>query len=95
MCQWLAQFVITKSTPSIFLAMGWGTFIFFAAICALTAVFTFFFVPETKGLTMEEIDAKFGYHSHVRPMQRSMDTSPHGETASQEAKEKDMYRETV
>jgi len=72
MCQWLAQFVITKSTPSIFLAMGWGTFIFFAAIYA-----------------------KFGYHPHMLPTQRPMGTPTHAETASQEGKEKDIYRETV
>ncbi|KIR39152.1 MFS quinate transporter QutD [Cryptococcus deuterogattii 99/473] len=61
MCQWLWQFVITKSTPEIFLAMGWGTWIFFAACLMLSAVWAFFFLPETKGLRLDEMDALFGF----------------------------------
>ncbi len=90
-----SQFVITKSTPSIFLAMGWGTWIFFAACCALTAVYTFFFIPETKGLTMSQIDEKFGYKTHIAPSQHAMGTSSPRDDLSHEGKDKDVYRETV
>ena len=41
-------------------SMGYGTFIFFGIICFLAAAFIFFMVPETKGLTLEEMDEVFG-----------------------------------
>lgn len=40
--------------------MNYGTFIFFGIICFLAAAFIYFMVPETKGLTLEEMDEIFG-----------------------------------
>ena len=37
----------------------------FAGINVLLAVFVYFFVPETKGVMLEEMDAKFGGVNHV------------------------------
>lgn len=39
--------------------IGWGTFIFFAAFATLAGVWTFFFVPETKDKTLEQLDRLF------------------------------------
>ncbi|ODN98151.1 hypothetical protein I350_07794 [Cryptococcus amylolentus CBS 6273] len=64
MCQWLWQFVITKTTPKIFIAMGWGTWIFFAACLMGSAIWSYFFLPETKGLRLDEMDALFGFAGH-------------------------------
>lgn len=36
-CQWLWQYVITRSTPYIFAAMAWGTWIFFAGCLCLAS----------------------------------------------------------
>lgn len=36
-----------------------GTFWLFSTFCALNIVFTIFCVPETKGKTLEEIQARF------------------------------------
>ena len=41
-------------------SMGYGTFIFFGLMCLIGAVFIYFVVPETKGLTLEEMDEVFG-----------------------------------
>ena len=41
-------------------SMGYGTFIFFGVMCFLGAGFIYFFVPETKNLTLEEMDEVFG-----------------------------------
>lgn len=41
------------------------TFYFFAGINLLLAVFVWFFIPETKKVTLEEMDALFGGANHV------------------------------
>lgn len=40
--------------------MKYGTYIFFAAFCAIGGLFVYFFVPETKDKTLEELDVYFG-----------------------------------
>lgn len=44
---------------------GFYAFYFFAGINFLLAVFVFFFIPETKKVTLEEIDTLFGGANHV------------------------------
>ena len=44
-------------------SIGWGTYIFFAAWLVLGALFVYFFVPETCGKTLEQMDAAFGSHT--------------------------------
>lgn len=51
---------IGQATPEMIAAMGYGTFIFFGLICFIGALFVYFFVPETKNLTLEEMDEVFG-----------------------------------
>ncbi|KAM0689292.1 hypothetical protein Q7P36_011369 [Cladosporium allicinum] len=58
--QWLFNFVITKITPEAINSIGWRTFLMFAIFCMCMAVFVWVFVPETKQLTLEEIDVVFG-----------------------------------
>jgi hypothetical protein len=41
-------------------SMGYGTFIFFGLMCTFAAAFVYFMVPETKNLTLEEMDEVFG-----------------------------------
>ena len=41
-------------------SIGYGTYIFFAAFALVAFVFTWFFIPETRGKTLEEMDAVFG-----------------------------------
>ncbi|KAJ5714038.1 uncharacterized protein N7483_011219 [Penicillium malachiteum] len=57
---WLSDFIIGIATPSMLDNITYGTYIFFAAMCFLAGVWAFFFVPETSGKTLEELDAVFG-----------------------------------
>ncbi|KAH6997426.1 general substrate transporter [Ilyonectria destructans] len=57
---WMCNFIIGLVTPDMLESLGWGTYIFFAAFCLLAFVFTYFFVPETKGKSLEDMDAVFG-----------------------------------
>lgn len=52
--------MVTRVTPQIIHDIGWKTFLVFASLCFGMSVFTFFFMKETKGLTLEEIDQLFG-----------------------------------
>jgi sugar porter (SP) family MFS transporter len=56
---WVASFTLTYTFPLINHALGSsGTFWGYAAICMLGSVFIFVFVFETKGRTLEEIEAR-------------------------------------
>lgn len=57
---WLGNFIIGLVTPPMIENWSFGTYVFFAAWCALAVVWAFFIVPETKGKTLEEMDAVFG-----------------------------------
>jgi len=55
---WVASFVLTYTFPLINRKLGSsGTFLGYGGICILGAIFVLAFVPETKGRTLEEIEA--------------------------------------
>lgn len=56
---WLSNFVIGVAVPPMLISIGYGTFIFFGVFCMLAAIFAYFFVPETSGKTLEEMDRVF------------------------------------
>ena len=43
----------------MFQTWKWGTYIFFAVFLAVSVVWIYFFLPETKGATLEEMDRVF------------------------------------
>jgi sugar porter (SP) family MFS transporter len=57
---WLFNFVIARSVPYMVSNIGYGTYFVFATCLTLSIPFVYFFVPETKGLSLEEIDVLFG-----------------------------------
>jgi len=58
--QWLFNFTITYVTPNAINHIKWKTFIMFACFCFAMGVWVFFFIKETKGKTLEEMDILFG-----------------------------------
>jgi hypothetical protein len=38
---------------------NWGAFLFFAAMCLLAEIYVFLMIPETAGISVEELDAVF------------------------------------
>ncbi|KAL1990508.1 hypothetical protein VTN49DRAFT_6347 [Thermomyces lanuginosus] len=68
--QWLFNFVVARAVPSMLVTMGsngYGTYIFFAVFCFSMGVFVWFFIPETKGLSLEKMDELFGVSTVVSP----------------------------
>ncbi|KAL1851089.1 hypothetical protein Daus18300_012636 [Diaporthe australafricana] len=60
---WVNNFAVAFFTPPMLEAWEWGTYIFFAVFLAIGIVWVWFFIPETKGATLEEMDRVFKSHS--------------------------------
>ncbi|KAF4909517.1 putative quinate permease [Colletotrichum viniferum] len=58
--QWLAQFIVVYSLPHMINKIKWGTFLFFGACTVVAFIFAFLFVPETKGVPLEDMDMLLG-----------------------------------
>ncbi|KAI9738035.1 MAG: hypothetical protein M1818_005463 [Claussenomyces sp. TS43310] len=56
---WLFNFVVVMITPIMTSNIGWATYLVFAAINACFLPVVFFFYPETRGRSLEEIDIVF------------------------------------
>ena len=56
----LCNFTVIRCFPAMQISMGpYGTFWFFMCCTILSIVFVFFFLPETKGRTLEDIELLF------------------------------------
>jgi hypothetical protein len=53
------NFIIGQITPDLLQHLRWGTYILFGMLSFGGAAFIYFF-PETKGLSLEEMDVLFG-----------------------------------
>lgn len=57
---WIFIYAIKFSIPSLLDdTNNWGAFLFFAGWCFLGLIYVFFMVPETAGLSVEEVDRIF------------------------------------
>jgi hypothetical protein len=54
------NFIVGQVTPDMLEHMRYGTYIFFGVLTTMGAAFIFFAFPETKGLSLEEMDVLFG-----------------------------------
>jgi hypothetical protein len=61
MSVWLWTFVVTKALPSMYSSMGYGVYIFFASALISASLYAFFFIHETKGLRVDQMDELFGF----------------------------------
>ncbi|KXJ90087.1 general substrate transporter [Microdochium bolleyi] len=57
---WVMNFVIARSVPYMIINIGFGTYFLFAACMTIAIPWIWFFVPETKGLSLEDVDQLFG-----------------------------------
>lgn len=58
--QWVGQFVVVYSVPHMMANISYGTFLFFGACTVLGFTFAYLFVPETRGIPLEDMDLLFG-----------------------------------
>jgi hypothetical protein len=57
---WIQNAIIGKVAPLMLVAIGSYTYAFFAALCAAMTIFSAFCVPETQGVSLEDMEALFG-----------------------------------
>ncbi|KAK9817756.1 hypothetical protein WJX72_001683 [[Myrmecia] bisecta] len=58
----LFTFVIGQCFVTMLCSMKWGVFLFFAGMVVIMVLWTIFFLPETKGLAIEEVFRAFQKH---------------------------------
>jgi sugar porter (SP) family MFS transporter len=56
---WFWNFLVSRFTPQMFLAMNYGVYMFFACLMLLSIPYVFFLIPETKGIPLEKMDELF------------------------------------
>lgn len=60
---WLFQFAVVRVTPNMFVSLHiWGTYVFYAAFCAVGLVVLGLWAPETKGVPMELVYFHITFH---------------------------------
>ncbi|KAK9462289.1 putative MFS monosaccharide transporter [Lipomyces oligophaga] len=69
---WINNFIIGLITPPLIDGTGFGTYVFFGAFALLSFFWTYFFVPETKGVTLEMMDTLFKDHSELHDKEVKM-----------------------
>ncbi|XP_077864167.1 solute carrier family 2, facilitated glucose transporter member 8-like [Saccoglossus kowalevskii] len=63
---WTCAFIVTLTFSDMMDSLTeQGTFWFFGGVCFVATLFVVIFVPETKGRTLEEIEARFGSRSPI------------------------------
>ncbi|KFY31838.1 hypothetical protein V493_00751 [Pseudogymnoascus sp. VKM F-4281 (FW-2241)] len=81
--QWLFNFVVAKSVPTMLVtvgANGYGTYLIFGSFCGAMFVFTWFLVPETKGISLERMDDLFGVTRLVEEKMERDEIPPHNDS---------------
>lgn len=72
---WLNNFAVGMSTYNFVSAAPYGAYIFLGIMCALAVGYVWFFVPETKNRTLDEIDELFGDSSGRSKLESKMLTA--------------------
>ena len=83
---WLWNFLISRFTPQMFAAMGYGVYFFFASLMILSIIFVYFLIPETKGVPLESMDQLFD----IKPVWRA-----HGQMLAQLREDEERFRNDV
>ncbi|KAH8883793.1 sugar transporter [Thozetella sp. PMI_491] len=61
---WLFNFVVAEITPISFVTIGWKYYIVYASVSAFVIPVVYFFFPETKGRSLEEMGDMFSSPKH-------------------------------
>ena len=70
---WLSNFAIVMLTPPLMSGLSWKTYIIFAAFNAMIIPCVYFYFPEPKGRSLEELDVIYAsaHKDKVNPVSRA------------------------
>ncbi|KAF1958909.1 general substrate transporter [Byssothecium circinans] len=91
--QWLFNFVVARATPVMMVTVGkqgYGAFLIYGSFCFTMFFFVWFFIPETKGLSLEKMDDLFGITELVKQIEEDREGRAH---STEIGAEKDIVRE--
>lgn len=74
---WMNNFIVGQVTPTMLSNITYGTYILFGVLTYMGAAFIWFVVPETKRLTLEEMDVIFGSEGTAAADRERMDEINH------------------
>jgi len=77
---WAFNAIIGKVGPLLLASIVYGTYFLFGSFCVVMAIYTFFLVPETKGIMLESMPELFQGSARKR-------FNPHGEDISDDLNE--------
>jgi hypothetical protein len=85
---WIWTLVVTKCLPQMYTSMQWGVYVFFATSLICASIYAFFFIHDTKGLRMDQMDQLFGFDrkeetSHTLDNKLADEDSEHNEKIAQ------------
>ena len=63
---WLGQFYMSYAVGYMLRDITYGTFLFFGVMTVLGALYVWFFLPETQGVSLEDMDALFASKGTAR-----------------------------
>ena len=70
---WIGEFYTSYSVAYMINNITYGTFLFFGTMTVLGGIFTFFYVPETMGKTLEDMDYMFEAKGFAWQQMRAFD----------------------
>lgn len=68
---WIGEFYTSYSASYMLRNITYGTFLFFGSMTVLGGIFVFFFVPETNGLALEDMDVLFEAKGFARQQMKT------------------------
>jgi uncharacterized membrane protein required for colicin V production len=98
-CQNVANTVFQQFFPTFLAKEGLKCLFFFMAVNILLAIFVYFFIPETKGIALEQMDVIFGGADHTEKGAQILSMQPESKAIEinegVEVKQDERKKETV
>jgi hypothetical protein len=73
MTHWLGEFYTSYSVRFMIESITYGTFLFYGVMTVIGGMFVFFFLPETNGKSLEDMDLLFGMKGFARAQMKAFD----------------------
>lgn len=77
-CHWITSFAVLMVQPYMKNGIGWAQFLVYAMVNVCTFVFTFIFIPDTKGIPIECMGTLFGGATQYSQWRQKKVYPPHG-----------------